>query len=406
MDRTGFAVVGAQNFAAEYISRIRSLRDEGARLTGVVISERKAEAERARELRADGFRIYDSYEELLRTGHGQVDVICLPVSIPAHADLSVAGMAHGYDVLLEKPPAPTVGELDAIRRTSDRTGNFCSIGFQHLHAPSIRRLKRTLLDGTLGELESIACKGCWPRSDAYYDRNPWAGKLVHEGDIVLDGPVNNAFAHFLQNMLFLAGDRIHGTASLAEITAERYRANPEIQAADIACVHATTECEVDLGLYVTHASAERRDPHILVTGTDGTAEWHYDGTTTIQTHDGQRAEFDNEGVDLGKAVFRATARYQQGVSDELYCTPDNTRAFVVAVDGSFESSGSIVPLPDEAVHTETADDGAVHHVADGIEDLLNEAFTRRALLSEIGLPWAESRPGVDVTEYTRFTPFA
>lgn len=406
MDRTGFAIVGAQNFAAEYISRVRSLRDEGLRLTGVVVTDGKGEAECARELRSEGFRIYDSYEELLRTGHDHVDVIGLPVSISAHADLSIAGMTHGYDVLLEKPPAPTIGELDAIRRTADRTGNFCSIGFQHLHAPSIQRLKRTLLEGSLGDLESLACKGCWPRADSYYERNPWAGELVHQGDVVLDGPVNNAFAHFLQNMLFLAGDGVHETASLAEVTAERYRANPTIRAADIACVHATTERNVEIGLYVTHASAERRDPRIQVTGTDGTAEWRYDGTTTVQTDDGNRLEFDNKGADLGREVFRTAAQYEQGLRDKLYCTPDNTRAFVVAVDGSFESSGSVVPLPEDEVHTETTEDKAVHHVVDGVDDLLREAFSQRALPSEIGVSWAEPRSSVDVTQYARFTPFA
>lgn len=406
MDRTGFAIVGAQNFAAEYISRVRSLRDEGLRLTGVVVTDGKGEAERARELRSEGFKVYDTYDELLRTGHDHVDVIGLPVSIPAHADLSIAAMTHGYDVLLEKPPAPTIGELDAIRRTADRTGNFCSIGFQHLHAPSIRRLKRTILEGSLGDIESIACKGCWPRADTYYERNPWAGELVHQGDVVLDGPVNNAFAHFLQNMLFLAGDGVHETASLTEVTAERYRANPTIRAADVACVHATTQRDVEIGLYVTHASAERQDPRIHVTGTNGTAEWRYDGTTIVRTDDGNRFEFDNEGLDLGREVFRTAAQYEQGLRDELYSTPDNTREFVVAVDGSFESSESIVPLPEDVVHTETADDGAVHHVVDGIDGLLSQAFSQRVLPSATDVPWAEPRRSVNVSEYTQFTPFA
>ncbi|MFC7196424.1 Gfo/Idh/MocA family oxidoreductase [Halosimplex aquaticum] len=120
MDETSFAVVGAQNFAAEYISNIRSLGGDGVGLAGVVITDQTAEGERARELRRDGIRIFDSYEDLLRNGHRHVDVIGLPTSIASHAELSIAGMTHGYDVLLEKPPRRPSG--NSTRSVGPRTG--------------------------------------------------------------------------------------------------------------------------------------------------------------------------------------------------------------------------------------------------------------------------------------------
>src|SRR5258708_35961882 len=33
-----------------------------------------------------------------------------------------------------------------------------------------------------GKLQSMKACGLWPRNDAYYKRNDWAGRLLHEDD--------------------------------------------------------------------------------------------------------------------------------------------------------------------------------------------------------------------------------
>ncbi|MFC7196422.1 hypothetical protein ACFQL4_20245 [Halosimplex aquaticum] len=144
----------------------------------------------------------------------------------------------------------------------------------------------------------------------------------------------------------------------------------------------------------------------MIEGTEGIAEWRYSGDTTIRPADGEPISFDDGDVDPGLEVFRRTAAYERGDVDALYCTPETTREFVTAVNGSFESSGTVVQLPDDAVRTEETDDGTVRRVAEGIDELLDEAFERRVQLSDTGAEWAEPSSPVDLTGYEQFTPLS
>ena len=191
MRKVGLAVVGVNNFAEFYLDKIKELEsEEQLKLTAVVITDQVNNADKVRELRQEGIAIYSSYESLLREAKNCVDIIGLPISIPTHSEMAIKGMKAGYNILLEKPPAPTVQEIDAIIKTEKETGRFCSIGFQYIHSHTIRKIKQIILDGKLGEIKEIAAKGFWPRFKSYYNRNEWAGKSVAMGQLVLDGPMH------------------------------------------------------------------------------------------------------------------------------------------------------------------------------------------------------------------------
>ncbi|MFB6150878.1 MAG: Gfo/Idh/MocA family protein [Haloarculaceae archaeon] len=406
MTETGFAVVGVRNFADTHIENIRSLPDDDLRLTGVLVADQVKNAARTAELRSEGIWVFDSYRELLETGHGSVDVISLPTSIHTHASMAVEAMEHGYDVLLEKPPTPTVEQHDRMRDAVRETNHFCSIGFQYMHSPTIRRLKQLIVDGELGSVEEIACKGYWPRTRSYYERNPWAGRQVYDGNLVLDGPMHNAFAHYLQNMLFLAGTDVHEAASPTEVTAELYRGHTYTDAPDTTSVQLRTDTGVDVSFYVTHAPEQRLDPYMEITATEGSVEWRQDGERTLVDYDGgETLEFDNRGGDPRLNVLTVTADYATGDRDELYCTPENTRGFVEAVNAAYRSARWIHPIPEEYV-SEFDDDGEYRTIVEGMDGVLDEAFEDRKLISETGVEWGvESRP-VDASSVERFRPFS
>lgn len=408
MKEVGFAVVGVRNFADSYLNNIAELEEEGEiKLTAVVVKDQIKNAKKVRDLRGRGIAIYNSYETLLKEAKASVDIIGLPISIPTHSRLAIKGMQAGYNILLEKPPAPTIQELDAMIKTEKETGKFVSIGFQFIHSTTIRKIKHFILDGKLGEVKEIAAKGFWPRFKSYYDRNDWAGKSVYQGQLVLDGPIHNAFAHYLNNMIFLAGSDLNSSAQLKQIRAELYRAHSYIEADDTSCLAAETTTGTKIYFYVTHVPEKTRHPYMEIIGTKGKIKWHMENEVTkIELNNGQIIEFDCEDLNPHQEVFRVAAAKQLGLIENLYCTPENTRSFTIAINGAYDSAKKIKVIPHQLIKEFTNDQGEYQTVLPGIDSLIDKAFEARKLLSDLNeVDWAAQSEWINLENYNIFNPF-
>lgn len=406
MKKVAFAVVGVRNFAAEHIKQLSLLAEEGlGELKAVVITDMDKNKAKAQELADRGITIYQSYSELLEKGKGTIDVITLPTSIHTHYQMALDGMRAGYNLVLEKPPVPTVQQMDELIKVENETGVFCSIGFQQIHAQTIQRLKQMIVAGDFGEIKEIACRGYWSRNIAYYNRNPWAGKVVFAGQLVMDGPIHNALAHYLNNMIFLAGSEQHKSAELAWVRAELYRSRPFITSDDTSCLEAETTTGTKIYFYTTHSPRVELDPIIEIIGTKARATWDYSQRTHVKFTNGEELTFDNDGVDPWYEVMRTAAQLVRGELEQPYSTLENSRSFVVAINGAYDSAKVIRPIPEEYVDWISEGDDRRAVVRD-IEDLFGEAFEKRVLLSDLNkVPWAAATPKVSVRDYKEFNPF-
>jgi predicted dehydrogenase len=406
MKKVFFAVVGARNFAADHIKFIKELeKEDEVKLAAVVVEDKRKNFDIVKGLKCEGIEVFESFEELLEKGRKFVDIITLPTAIHTHSEMAIKAMESGYDVLLEKPPAPTVQELDNIIKVEKKTGKFCSIGFHMIHAKSIRKLKEIILEGKLGEIKQISCKALWPRYKSYYSRNDWAGKIIYNGHIVLDGPMHNALAHYLNNMIYLLGPSMNESIDLDSLRAEFYRAHTYIEAEDTSCLEAKTVNGTKIYFYVTHASEKKLDPYMEIEGTKGRAIWDFSENTKIMLDNGETIEFGNEGVNPHLEVFRVTARKYLGIIDELYSTPTNSRPFVVAINGAYDSAGKIVPIPEKYVREYETEEKEYKTVLKGIDEIIYEAFEKKLLYSDLAVEWAVPTKEVNVRNYKFFNPF-
>src|SRR2546426_1106612 len=66
-------------------------------------------------------------------------------------------------------------------------------------------LLRAIDEGRLGRITGIGAAGAWVRTDAYYARNPWAGRRWLDGQAVVDGALTNPFSHAVATALLVAG---------------------------------------------------------------------------------------------------------------------------------------------------------------------------------------------------------
>ena len=226
MEPVRICIVGVGGYGRSYVTSVETVQEEGlARLVAVVIRNRAKYPEEVAKYESEGVPIFTSFDQALDDLQGKVDIMAIPTGINTHRRLSVPAMKAGYDVVLEKPPAATIQDVDAMLQAEQESGRFCSVGFQSQSKNTVKELKRRVCDGKLGEIKEVAVKGMWKRLDSYYDRNPWAGELKLGDDYVLDGTVNNPLAHYLYNGMYFGCTTWGEVLKPVRVRAELYHAH-------------------------------------------------------------------------------------------------------------------------------------------------------------------------------------
>ncbi len=287
IDPPRVALVGASGYARIYLDYLIPAHDAGklSIRAAVVLPEHRGLADVER-LRERSVRIHGSFGELLDEQRGQLDLCFLPTGIHWHARMAIASMEAGANVLVEKPLAGSLADAEAVRACERSTGRWVAVGFQDIYTSENIWLKQQLIEGRIGKVKDISVVGLWPRPRSYYTRNAWAGRLFADGAAVLDSPLNNAFAHFINLALFLAAPSSWDSAGSEILDSELLRAH-DIESFDTAVVRARSTGGVDFWFGVSHACREIWEPELAIHGERGGVEWRHEGRCTI--HSGQES---------------------------------------------------------------------------------------------------------------------
>ncbi|MDR7187469.1 putative dehydrogenase [Microbacterium sp. BE35] len=149
--------------------------------------------------------VYDDLESLLAAEHPDVVHICTPPG--AHTAQTLAAFAAGAHVVVEKPPAPSLDELEQMTDAATAAGRQLAVVFQQRTGTAPAHVKRLLDSGALGRPLVAQCQTLWYR-DASYFAVPWRGKWETEGG----GTTLGHAIHQLDLLAFLLGDwtRVEG----------------------------------------------------------------------------------------------------------------------------------------------------------------------------------------------------
>lgn len=385
------ALVGIEGFGRSHVRVIEKLASSGE-IRCVAFADPNADpnGESYQTLTKLGAVPYaDDTAMLAERPDIELVIIATPLSL--HKPMAIRAMRAGRHVLVEKPPAVTVQDVDEMIRAQSETGKLCAVDFQSVTGSAFQRALKAVSSGEIGAVRRIVGVGLWKRVERYYKRTPWAGKLSLGGRLVLDGALMNPFAHLLQNCLLLAdeaganGSGTDAATLLESIQAEMYHANP-IEGDDTSCVRIAVRGGVDVGVYVTLCNEESVPYQIEVFGDQGSLRWHSTNRLEISGRDGtgQTIEFPEEEM-MAKVYRNVIARIEG--RNEPVCTIDRCRAFIAAVNGALSSSGGVRPIPGEAT-TLVGEGDLSATVVPGLPGLFREAAARGALLSELGVPWA------------------
>jgi len=397
-----FCVVGVGGWGRTHVRAVETLEKEGlGRLSAVVIRNREKYREAVARFESRNVRIYGDYEAMLEAEKGRIDIVTLPTPIHLHKEMAVKTLRRGFNVIIEKPPAATIQDMDEMIEAEKVSGKFCSVGFQSQSKNTVQALKRRICEGKLGEIREVAVKGKWKRLDSYYERSPWAGKFLFQGRYVLDGTINNPLAHQLMNGLYFASREEGKIATPLQVKAELYSGH-EIEGEDTSCLVAEVEGEARIHFYATLCAPSKEDPSIEVVGTEGKADWTLHGDTHLEYSDGKKEVIRDDGLDEQVEVFRNAARYLRREELRLNCPLAMTRSFVLTVNGAFESAGRIRSIPKRFLTVEKEGD-SISTTIKGIVETIDQAFQQRKLYSELGVEWAHPTKHFSVVNYSSFS---
>ena len=119
-----------------------------------ILPERAIEA--AKKYGTPDARCYTDYRDLL--SDPAVDNVRILTHNALHAEITVAALDAGKDVLCEKPMSITTEEARRMIEARDRSHKILAIGYQHKFDPDARYLKDEIAEGAMGEIYHGKCQ--------------------------------------------------------------------------------------------------------------------------------------------------------------------------------------------------------------------------------------------------------
>lgn len=259
---TRIVLAGIGGYGANYVKSLINREQRGDPLRLVALVDPAAERSPVYNLVADR----PCFSDLaICLESYPADLVLISSPIQHHMEQISIALAHGAHVLCEKPMCATLNEALLLIGRQQQAGKQVGIGYQWSYSPAILRAKADVLAGRYGVPQVLRTRVYWPRNQAYFDRNSWAGHLYsHDGRPVFDSVLNNATAHYLHNMLFFLGQTLNESAVPEKIESRLLRAY-DIETFDTALLRMeknSTTGPVTLALAVSHSPDRTVDPDL------------------------------------------------------------------------------------------------------------------------------------------------
>ncbi len=202
MEKVRYGIVGVGKQGHLYAEFVYDGLDKNAVLTAICdeSEERRAWAQK----RLPGVKIFESYEEMFKSG--LIDVVMVETPHYYHPVIVKAALEAGLHVMSDKPAGVYT---KAVRETAEfaktKPNQVCALLLNQRTNKVYRKAKEIIESGELGNLKRIVwIITNWYRPQAYYDQGGWRGTWAGEGG----GVLINQDPHQLDLFTWLAGQKI------------------------------------------------------------------------------------------------------------------------------------------------------------------------------------------------------
>lgn len=142
-----------------------------------------------------------------------IDMVLISAVPADRADLAIAAMEAGKDVMVDKPGCTTLAQLAAIRDCVTRTGRIWSVNFsERLEVPAVAKAEALVAEGAIGTVKQVL--GMGPHRQNLPARPDWFFQRARYGGILCD-----IGSHQVDQFLYFTGsDHVEISHALVENT--------------------------------------------------------------------------------------------------------------------------------------------------------------------------------------------
>lgn len=248
----GIGFIGAGEISILHAKAVKSVPE--ARLIGLWNRTQSRAVERAQMYAC---RRYETPEDLVKDP--EIDAVFVLTDLDTHLPYTKLALEHGKHVLVEKPLAATVADVEAMKSTAERCGVVCVPGHNMIHEDSLARARALIQNGDLGKIVS-----CYVMYNIHHSE---------ERASTLPGMVRHILQHNIYTMMYLVGRPTRVAAMKA------MRHYEKLTKEDLAMVLVDLECGGIAHLCASFAADDlSADPWtfmVKVIGTEGTTRYTY-----------------------------------------------------------------------------------------------------------------------------------
>lgn len=145
---------------------------------------------------------YTDYKKLL-SEHPELQLISIATESGLHAEIALACIDAGVNVIIEKPMAMNMADADEIIRRSGAKHVKVAACHQNRFNVAVQALRHALEAGRFGRLSHGSIHVRWNRDHSYYDQASWRGTWAQDG-----GCLMNQCIHGIDLLRWMMGDEV------------------------------------------------------------------------------------------------------------------------------------------------------------------------------------------------------
>src|SRR5690349_15267208 len=148
-----------------------------------------------------GYPVETDLQEALQNHKPEAVIVANPTSM--HLEVAIPAAEVGCHILLEKPVSHSLGKLDVLQKTAEKSGSKILVGFQFRYHPALNKARELIQSGELGKLLTVHVH--W--GEYLPQWHPWEDyRQSYAARADLGGGVIVTLTHPLDYLRYLLGD--------------------------------------------------------------------------------------------------------------------------------------------------------------------------------------------------------